>query len=268
MNSLIIAFTATIVSTILGTLAAYALWKRRSPLFTTSLYLSLLTPEIVTGVSLLAFYEWIFRYLHVQLGMHTVILAHISFSLVYVVLVVLARLRTFDVSLEEAALDLGATEWQVFRHVTVPMLLPGIAAAALLRFTVSFDDYVITSLVAGVNSETLPMVIYGDGAARRQPGSECSVCHDHGRLRDFVFARRSPGTKLRHRGPRRLNRRLFLMGVTGAAVGCTSGRRRRRNVYNWENYVASTTLPTFEREFNCRARPLHIRERRRDACQK
>ncbi len=173
MNSLIIAFTATIVSTILGTLAAYALWKRRSPLFTTSLYLSLLTPEIVTGVSLLAFYEWIFRYLHVQLGMHTVILAHISFSLVYVVLVVLARLRTFDVSLEEAALDLGATEWQVFRHVTVPMLLPGIAAAALLCFTVSFDDYVITSLVAGVNSETLPMVIYG--MARRGVSPEVNA---------------------------------------------------------------------------------------------
>ena len=161
VNSLIIAVAATIISTVLGTLAGYALWKKRSPAVTTSLSLSLLTPEIVTGVSLLAFFEWIFRYLHVQLGMHTVILAHVSFSLVYVVIVILARLRTFDLSLEEAALDLGATEWQVFRHVTGPMLLPGIAAAALLCFTVSFDDYVITSLVAGVNSETLPMVIYG-----------------------------------------------------------------------------------------------------------
>jgi spermidine/putrescine transport system permease protein len=65
-----------------------------------------------------------------------------------------------DASLEEAALDLGASQWQVFRHVTVPILLPGIGAAALLAFTVSFDDYVITSMVAGVDSETLPMVIY------------------------------------------------------------------------------------------------------------
>lgn len=160
MNSLVIAVSATVISTVLGTLAAYAIWKRQSPFFTTSLYLSLLTPEIVAGVSLLAFFEWIFRFLHVQLGIHTVILAHISFSLVYVVIVVLARLRTFDGTLEEAALDLGATEWQVFRYVTAPMLLPGIVAAALLCFTVSFDDYVITSLVAGVNSETLPMVIY------------------------------------------------------------------------------------------------------------
>ncbi len=160
LNSLIIALAATLASTIIGTLAGYALWKKRAPLLTSSLYLSLVTPEIVAGVSLLAFFEWLFRFLHVQLGMHTVILAHVSFCLVYVVIVILARLKTFDPSLEEAALDLGATEWQVFWHVTAPMLLPGIVAAALLCFTVSFDDYVITSLVAGVNSETLPMMIY------------------------------------------------------------------------------------------------------------
>ena len=159
-NSLIIAIFATVVSTIIGTLCAYGLWKRGSPVLTGSLYLSLVTPEIVTGISLLAFYQWIFRFLHVQLGMHTVILAHISFSIAYVVIVVMARLRTVDAQLEEAALDLGANEWQAFRYVTLPAILPGVIAAALLAFTVSFDDYVITSLVAGVESETLPMVIY------------------------------------------------------------------------------------------------------------
>lgn len=160
VNSLIIGVSATVLSTVIGTLAAYALWKRRSPWLTNSLYLSLLTPEIVTGISLLAFYQWIFRFLHVQLGMHTVILAHVSFCIAYVVVVVLARLRTFDIALEEAALDLGARPGQVFWRVTMPNLLPAIAAAALLSFTISFDDYVITSLVAGVDSETLPMVIY------------------------------------------------------------------------------------------------------------
>jgi spermidine/putrescine transport system permease protein len=109
----------------------------------------------------------------VQLGMHTVILAHVSFSLPYVAIVILARLRTFDRTLEEAALDLGATEWQVFRRITLPLLLPGIVAAALLCFTVSFDDYVITSLVAGVNSETLPMVIYA--MARRGVSPEVNA---------------------------------------------------------------------------------------------
>ncbi len=160
LNSLLIAAVATAAATSIGTLMAYALWKKRVAWLTGSLYLSLLSPEIVTGVSLLVFFQWMFHFLKLQLGMHTVILAHISFSLAYVVIVILARLRTFDRSLEEAALDLGANEWQAFRYVTAPLLLPGIVAAALLCFTVSFDDYVITSLVAGVNSETLPMIIY------------------------------------------------------------------------------------------------------------
>jgi spermidine/putrescine transport system permease protein len=173
MHSVIIALSATILSTVIGTLAAYALWHKRSPLIMNSLYLSLVTPEIVTGVSLLAFFEWMFRIWRVQLGMHTVILAHVSFTLAYVVIVVLARLRTIDRTLEEAALDLGATEWQTFLRVTVPLLMPGILAAALLCFTVSFDDYVITSLVAGVNSETLPMIIYA--MARRGVSPEVNA---------------------------------------------------------------------------------------------
>ncbi|HEY7338764.1 MAG TPA: ABC transporter permease [Bryobacteraceae bacterium] len=160
VNSLIIAITATALATAIGTLTAYALWKRSSAWISGSLYLSLATPEIVTGVSLLAFFQWTFRYLNLRLGMHTVILAHVGFSLAYVVVVILARLRSFDPSLEEAALDLGATEWEAFRRVTIPYLAPAIAAAAMLAFTVSIDDYVITSLVAGVDSQTLPMTIY------------------------------------------------------------------------------------------------------------
>lgn len=160
-NSLIIGVAATILATVCGTLAAYALWKRASAWISSSLYLSLVTPEIVTGVSLLAFFQFVFRFLNLRLGMHTVILAHVGFSLAYVVVVVLARLRTFDPALEEAALDLGADEFTAFRTVTLPFLAPAIAAAAMLAFTVSIDDYVITSLVAGVDSQTLPMVIYG-----------------------------------------------------------------------------------------------------------
>lgn len=159
-NSLIIASVSTVLATSFGTLAAYALWKRRTPWISNSLYLSLVTPEIVTGISLLAFFQFAFRFLNLRLGMHTVILAHVGFSLAYVVVVVLARLRTFDPALEEAALDLGATEFGAFREVTLPYLGPAIAAAAMLAFTVSIDDYVITSLVAGVDSQTLPMTIY------------------------------------------------------------------------------------------------------------
>jgi spermidine/putrescine transport system permease protein len=159
-NSLVIAIISTLLATIIGTLAAYALWKRSSTWLAGGLYLSLVTPEIVTGVSLLALFQWAFRYLDLRLGMHTVILAHVSFSVAYVVVVVLARLRGFDASLEEAAQDLGSTEFAAFRLVTLPFLAPAIAAAAMLAFTISIDDYVITSLVAGVDSQTLPMVIY------------------------------------------------------------------------------------------------------------
>src|SRR5262249_21220972 len=95
---------------------------------------------------------------NLRLGMHTVILAHVGFSLAYVVVVVIARLRSFDPALEEAAMDLGANEWSAFWRVTVPYLAPAIAAAAMLAFTVSIDDYVITSLLAGVGSQTPPMV--------------------------------------------------------------------------------------------------------------
>lgn len=159
-NSLWIALASTAIATVVGTLCAYGLWKRNAPLLSSSLYLSLMTPEIVTGVSLLALFQWTFRFLHLQLGMHTVILAHVAFCLAYVVITVITRLRTFDASLEEAAMDLGASEWQAFRLVTLPAILPGVIAAGLLAFTVSIDDYVITSLVAGVDSETLPMVVY------------------------------------------------------------------------------------------------------------
>ncbi len=159
-NSVVIAFWATLLSTVIGTLCAYGLWKRGSALLTGGLYLSLVTPEIVTGISLLALFQWAFRWLHWQLGIFTVILAHVAFSIPYVVIVVSARLRTIGPTLEEAAMDLGASEWQAFLRVTLPSLMPGIVAAALLALTVSFDDYVITSMVAGVDSETLPMVIY------------------------------------------------------------------------------------------------------------
>ncbi len=159
-NSALIAVVSTAIATVAGTLAAYGLWKRASRVLTGALYVSLVTPEIVMGISLLAFFQWTFRWLGWQLGLHTVMLAHVAFSIAYVAIVVAARLRTLDHGLEEAAMDLGATEWGAFRQVTLPLLVPGITAAALLALTISFDDYVITSLVAGVDSETLPMVIY------------------------------------------------------------------------------------------------------------
>jgi spermidine/putrescine transport system permease protein len=160
VNSVIIAVVAAVLSTVIGTMAAYGMWRRSAPVLSGTLYLSLVTPEIVTGVSLLALFQWVFRFLHLRLGLPTVIVAHVAFSIAYVTIVISARLRNYDRTLEEAAMDLGANEWRAFYRVTLPALTPAIAAAGLLALVVSFDDYVITSLVAGVDSETLPMVIY------------------------------------------------------------------------------------------------------------
>lgn len=160
VNSVIIAVVAAALSAVIGTLAAYGIWRRADRALSGSLYMSLVTPEIVTGVSLLALFQWAFRFLHLRLGLYTVIIAHVAFSIAYVAIVVSARLRHHDRTLEEAAMDLGAGEWHAFTRVTLPAIAPAIAAAGLLALVVSFDDYVITSLVAGVDSQTLPMVIY------------------------------------------------------------------------------------------------------------
>ena len=160
VNSIVIAAVAAVLSTVIGTAAAYGMWRRSAPWLSGMLYLSLVTPEVVTGVSLLALYQWAFRFLHLRLGMHTVIVAHVAFSIAYVTILVGARLRNYDRTLEEAAMDLGASPWRAFTRVTLPAIAPAVAAAGLLALVVSFDDYVITSLVAGVDSETLPMVIY------------------------------------------------------------------------------------------------------------
>ncbi len=173
VNSTIIAVVSAVISTVIGTGAAYALWKRRAPVFSGGLYLSLVTPEIVTGVSLLAFFQYLFHWMHWHLGLYTVVMAHVAFSIAYVAIVVSARLKAFDPALEEAALDLGANDWQAFARVTLPFLMPGIFAAALLALIVSFDDYVITSMVAGVDSETLPMVVYA--LARRGVNPELNA---------------------------------------------------------------------------------------------
>ena len=120
------------------------------------LYLPIVTPEIVVGISLLV----LFVLLGIPLGLGTVTIAHIAFNIAFVTVVIRARLTGMDQSLEEAALLLGADEITAFRTVTIPQLWPGIVAGALLAFTMSLDDYVITSLVSGTGSSTLPVVVY------------------------------------------------------------------------------------------------------------
>lgn len=157
--SLIVATVSTLVATALGTLVALALARRPfrgQRLVEGGLYLPIVTPEIVAGIALLI----LFAALRIPLGVGTVLVAHTAFSLPFVAVVVLARLRGMDRSLEEAALVLGADEATAFRRVTLPLLAPGILAGALLAFTLSLDDFVITFFVAGPGSTTLPVLVY------------------------------------------------------------------------------------------------------------
>jgi spermidine/putrescine transport system permease protein len=158
-NSLLIAAVSTVCATALGTLVALALtrfrFRGRSGL-NLFIFLPMATPEIILGVSLLA----MFVSLNVIRGFLTIVIAHIMFSISYVVVTVKARTAGFDTSLEEAAGDLGATPLTTFRTVTFPLIFPGIMAAALLAFVLSVDDYVITVFNAGATI-TFPLWIYG-----------------------------------------------------------------------------------------------------------
>ena len=155
-NSLVIALTASAVSTVLGTMAGYAMYRFRLKLLPAMVVAPIAIPEILVGVSLLLF----FVMLNVTLGMLSIIFAHIAFCIGFVAIVVRARLDGLDESLIEAARDLGATPWQAFRAVTLPLITPGVIAGALMAFTLSIDDFVITFFTAGPDSRTLPLVIY------------------------------------------------------------------------------------------------------------
>jgi len=159
-NTLIIAVSVTAISVVLGTAAAFALHRyaasRLQRVHYTLIYTPLVVPEILMGISLLM----AFVAAGVPLGLFTVALAHITFCVSYVAMTVLARLQDFDFSVVEAARDLGANPWQSARRVLIPMLMPGIVAGALLAFTLSVDDFVITFFVAGPGSTTLPLRIY------------------------------------------------------------------------------------------------------------
>jgi spermidine/putrescine transport system permease protein len=158
-NTLLIAMATTITSMLLGTAAAFALHRFRGNLqrFHYGLiYTPLVMPDILMGMSLLLF----FVATGFRLGLVTIYIAHTSFCISYVAMVVLARLQDFDFTIMEAARDLGADWWTATRRVLLPLLAPGIAAGGLLAFTLSIDDFVITFFVAGPGATTLPIHIY------------------------------------------------------------------------------------------------------------
>jgi spermidine/putrescine transport system permease protein len=195
VRSVQIAALSTIVATALGTMIAFAVVRHRFTGRTPSnllVFLPMATPEVVLGSSLLA----LFLNMGIRTGFGTILIGHVLFNISYVVVTVKARLQGMDSRLEEAAMDLYADEWQTFRRVTLPMVMPGVIAAALLAFALSFDDFIVANFNAG-NTVTFPMFVWG--AAQRGVPPQINVM----------------GTA------------LFLLAISTMLVGMLLQRRRR-----------------------------------------
>lgn len=160
-NSLLIALVASLGATLLGTMAGLAIHRYRLRILPFLTFTPVAMPEILLGVSLLLFFNLVFRpWLGLELGLWSVIVAHITFCIGFVTIVVRVSLLGLDGSIFEAARDLGASPWQTFRLVTLPLILPAVVAGALMSFALSLDDFVITFFTAGVGVSTLPLQIY------------------------------------------------------------------------------------------------------------
>lgn len=159
-NSLIVGIGATLMSTIMGTAAAFGLYRYKSKLQQAHyalIYAPLVIPDVLMGMSLLLF----FVLTKISLSLLTIFIAHTTFCVSYVAMVVWSKLQNFDFAVIEAAQDLGASWGNIIRRILIPLLSPGIISGALLAFTMSLDDYIISSFVAGPGSTTLPIYVYG-----------------------------------------------------------------------------------------------------------
>ena len=163
-NSLVLALLSTAAATVLGTMLAFGMsryWFPGKKICSWLMYIPVVTPDIVMAVAMLLFYALIRSWTgFCELGMSTMILAHITFEIPFVAIVVRARLAGMDPTIEEAARDLGANGWITLRYVTFPMIMPGMLAGALLAFTLSLDDFVISFFTTGPGATTLPILIY------------------------------------------------------------------------------------------------------------
>lgn len=158
-KTILLAVTSTILSVIIGTLAAFGMYRFRfkgKALLDTMLYIPIVIPEIVMGISLMV----LFSMLHMSTGMLTLVIAHTTFCIPYVVFNVRASITGFDPSLEEASMDLGRNRIGTFFHITLPLILPGITSGAFMAFTLSIDDVIISYFTSGPDSQTLPIIVY------------------------------------------------------------------------------------------------------------
>lgn len=165
--SLLIALLAALISTVIGTLAAYGLYRMRKKMLYRAVMattnIPMMNPDIVTGISLLLLFTFVQSILRLEttlLGFGSLLIAHITFCVPYVILSVLPRFRQMDPYVSEAALDLGCTPFQVFYKIELPSVMPGVISGAIMAFTLSLDDFVISNFTIGTEFQTLPILIY------------------------------------------------------------------------------------------------------------
>lgn len=171
-NSLILAFSSALIATVIGTMAAVCINrmnKKARAVVMNVTYLPIVNSEVVTGVSLMLLFVFITGVLHAEMGALTVLIAHITFCIPYVILNVLPKLRQIDPNLMDAAMDLGCNQKQAFFKAMLPQIMPGVISAALMAFSLSFDDFAISYFTSGSSFQTLPVAIYSMTRKRITP---------------------------------------------------------------------------------------------------
>lgn len=254
-NSFIVAIISTIISVVIGTLASIGMYRfkfRGMSLIDTVLYLPLVIPEIVMGISLLAF----FSIVHIPLGRISLIIAHVTFCIAYVVAVVKTRLDGFDRSVEEASMDLGATPLKTFFHVTLPIIMPGVIAGGLLAFTLSLDDVIISFFVAGPGSVTLPLKIFSMVKFGVTP--EINALSTIVILFTVIAILISLLLRNVNMNMKRVTAVLVAIFLIAGGLGggifaianANKGPTEELNVFNWSEYLPQSVIDKFEQTYN------------------
>lgn len=254
-NSLIVAFVSSIASVIIGTITAVGMYKYKfkgKGLLDGLLYVPIVIPEIVMGISLLAFFSQV----KISLGIITLIIAHITFSISYVVVVVRARLDGFDKSIEEAAMDLGADSWTTFVKITLPMIMPGVVAGGLLAFTLSLDDVIISFFMAGPGSITLPLKVFSMVKFGVTPEiNALSTVLMIFTLTIVFVAEKLKSQNIKSKKMVWILSSLVLCAVIFGGGIWNSARHVKAqqqvlNVFNWSEYLPQSVIDKFEETYN------------------
>lgn len=255
-NSLVIASATTVLSTVLGTLGAWMLYRYRFPMQRTLallIFIPMVMPEVLMGVSLLVLFVQV---LHIPLGYTTITIAHTTFCFPFVLVAVQARLHGLDPFLEEAAMDLGATPFQAFWKVIVPFLMPAIVSGALMAFTLSLDEYIVSVFTTGPQSQTLPLKVYGMAKVGLNPQlNALSALFIVGTfsfaLGSYFFGRKKPMKKNQTLAMSALVA-LLLIGCGKAPqssnLGAPGEESKDLNIYCWSEYIPQPVIDQFSKE--------------------